>query len=107
MRTFGALLGILSGVVMGICLATLGFHSAFEATAGCVIGASVSLAFIWMSSALPALRRNRWLIPCSVLTFLAVSYAKPASMEHWITDVAPYLSGNEKPYNWITWERGR
>jgi hypothetical protein len=104
MRVCGTLLGILFGVLMGICVATFNFHSVSEAMAGCVIGGSVSLGFIRMSDNLPMLRLNRWLVPCSILVFFAVWYVRPASLEHWITDMALHLSGHAEPYSWTTWE---
>lgn len=105
MRAFGVLLGIVFGVLMGILLVVLNEHSASEAAAGCIVGGVVSLGFIWLSDPLPS-SPNPWLIPISVLAFLAVWYAEPPSIEYWMARVALYLSGHERPYNWATWELG-
>jgi hypothetical protein len=104
-RTCGILLGIVFGVVMGILLVMLHEHSASEAAAGCVIGGIISIGFIWLSDTLPS-SPNPWLIPISVLAFLAVWYAELSSIEYWMVRVALYLSGHEQPYNWTTWELG-
>lgn len=103
-RAYGVLLGIVFGALMGILLVVLNEHSVSEAAAGCVIGGIVSLGFIWLSATSPMPSLNGWLIPFSVLAFLAVWYAEPSSVEYWMTRVALYLSGRDKPYNWATWQ---
>lgn len=102
-RASGILLGIVFGMLMGILLVVLNEHSASEAAAGCILGGLVSLSFIRYSGTMPS-RPNPWLIPVSLLAFLAVWYAEPPSIEYWMERVALYLSGHEKPYHWATWE---
>lgn len=103
-RAAGILLGIVFGVIMVFCLVAFNFHTVSEAIGGCVLGAFVSLGFVWTSGTLPIPRLNHWLIPFSASAFLAIWYVKPASIVHWIIAVALYFSGHDAPYNWTTWE---
>ena len=102
-RASGVLLGIVFGIFMSIILVVLNEHSVSEAVAGCVLGGVISLSFITLSGTLPS-SPNPWLIPFSTLAFLAVWYAEPPSVDYWMERVALYISGHEKPYNWVTWE---
>jgi len=97
--TCGTLFGLLFVGLVGICLVVLDFHSIAEVVGGCAIGGVVSLSFIRIYGTLPTLRLNRLQLPCSLLVFMVVSYAKPAAMEHWTTGVALRLSGHDRPYS--------
>lgn len=91
-RASGVMLGIVFGMLMCILLIMGNYHSISETIAGFVIGAIVSLSFIWISSSLPTISVNAWFIPFSVLASLAVWYIAPSSMEYWMRNVASYLS---------------
>lgn len=99
LRISGVLLGIVFGMLMCIVLVMGNYHSISEVVAGFVIGAIVSLSFIWLSDNLPTISLNAWLIPFSLLASFAVWYVIPPSMGYWIENVARYLSGHESQCN--------
>lgn len=105
-RALAVMLGMVSGAAMGVLLVVLNEHSVSEAIAGYVIGGFVSLGFIRMAGRLPSLSLNRWLIPLILLAFFAAWYIRLESLEDWMTSVALYLSGHDRPYSWATWELG-
>ena len=105
-RAFAVTLGMVAGAAMTVLLVMLNEHSVSEAVAGYVTGAIVSLGFIAMAGRLPSFTLNRWLIPLVVLALIAAWYIRLESLEDWMTTVALYLSGHDRPYSWFTWELG-
>lgn len=103
-RAFGVLVGIACGVVLGVLLVVLNEHTASEAIAGCLVGATVSLVFIRGSRPLPSFRLKPWLLPFSVIVCLWAWHFAPPPLEYWMMRVALYLSGHDTPYNWTTWQ---
>jgi membrane-associated phospholipid phosphatase len=97
-RWAGIFLGIGFGVLIGISRVVLNDHSVSEATSGCVLGAVLALAFMWLSRPLPKPSLNRWLIALSLLALLPTTHAEPAPTADWMNAVALYLSGRDKPY---------
>lgn len=104
LRAFGVILGIVCGVIVGILVIALNKHSVSEAIAGCLVGVTVSLAFIGGAHPLPSFRLKPWLLPFCAITFLWAWYAEPPPVEYWMMRMALYLSGHDTPYNWTTWQ---
>lgn len=105
-RISGVALGLLAGVGMCLLLLAFDYHSLSEVLAGWGVGAAVSLTFIRMMLAHPAIGLHRWLLPVCLLAFLGMRFAVPHSTTHVMTEAALYLSGNPRPYNWNTWKMG-
>jgi len=84
-------LSILTCTGMVGCLVALKFHSLSEAIGGAGVGIAVSLAFIWMAESTPATVAPRWQLPVTLLVIALVSYANPAALEHWLSELAPHI----------------
>ncbi|MFC6518688.1 hypothetical protein ACFQAT_01870 [Undibacterium arcticum] len=91
-------LGIVFGVIVGISRLVLHAHSVSEAIAGCILGGIVSLMFIWILEPPQKFALYRSLIALSLIALLAVPYAEPAPTQSWITCLALYLSGHDRPF---------
>jgi membrane-associated phospholipid phosphatase len=103
-RAWGVFAGVMLGVLLGISRIAVHAHSVSEAAAGCMLGAMVSLGFIWISRDLQKPALSRWLIAVSLLALLPTSNAKPAPTQSWMNGVALYLSGHDKPYDRAEWK---
>jgi membrane-associated phospholipid phosphatase len=97
-RTAGITLGVALGLLIGESHIVLGYHSVSEVVAGCLLGSAVGLGFIRMSDPLSGPQLDRRLAALSLFALLPTSYAEPAPTQGWITSVALYLSGHDKPY---------
>ena len=99
-RASGVLLGIVFGVIIGISRLVLNAHSVSEAVAGGILGAMVSLGFIWIFGPSQKFVLYRSLIALSLIALLALPYAEsaPAPTQRWITCVELYLSGHDRPF---------
>lgn len=101
-RTGGVLLGIGGSVGLAVLLVHFQFHTASEVVASVLLGAIVSLGYIHVAAKHPAPRITRWTVPVSMIVFIAVFSVKPSVITHRLVDVALYLSGRERPYEWPT-----
>ena len=97
-RATGVLIGIVFGVIVGVSRLVLHAHSVSEAIAGCILGGIVSLTFIWLLGPPQKFILYRSLIALSLVALLAVPYAEPAPTQRWITGLALYLSGHDRPF---------
>lgn len=98
LRRAGVALGLGLGLVVGVLLVILDYHSAAEAVAGCLLGAAISLAWIRLAgndAGAPSPASVGWF----ALVFLAGTWLM--SYTHvgwWMIRLAMLLSGNAKPY---------
>lgn len=97
-RNLGVALGLAIGALITISRVMVNDHSVSEAVAGCIMGSALSLGFIRLSSHWPKPYLNRWIVGFSLLALFPTSYAEPAPTNQWMTSVALYLSGHDKPY---------
>ncbi|MEB0010062.1 phosphatase PAP2 family protein [Glaciimonas sp. Gout2] len=97
-RTLGVLLGIALGVLIGISRLAVQVHSVSEVVSGCILGAFVSVGFIWISSTLPKPILHRWLIALSLIVLIPAPMAKPAPTDRWLNAISLSISGHEKPF---------
>lgn len=104
MRTMGIGCGFLLGILLGVSRVEVQAHSISEAAAGCMLGAFISLGFMWISAPLRKPWLNRWLIALSLLALFPTSNAKPAPTQRWMKGVALYLSGHDRPYVREDWQ---
>jgi membrane-associated phospholipid phosphatase len=107
-RTFGILLGLACGVVVGISRIAVHAHSVSEITAGWLLGSAVSLGFIWVAS--KSLQRpvfNPLRIAFSLLALLPAPYVHPAPTQQWLTNITLYFSGHDQPFPREGWRISR
>lgn len=90
------------GVLIGVSRLMVHAHSPAEAIAGCLLGAAVSTAFLWMMLRAPqsvSRLQEKHALPLLLMLLVPVFAAKPAPTEHWLHAVAVTLSGHEKLYS--------
>lgn len=91
----GLLLGLGFGIAIGISRLAVQVHSVSEVISGCLLGALIALAFVWLIR-----DRNidfdRRLLLIGMLALLPVLSMKPAPTESWMEEVARYLGGKVK-----------
>ena len=102
-RIMGVMLGLAFSILIAVSRLQVHAHSVSESVAGWVLGAAVSLGFIWIMSAKPKVELHPWLILLSLLGLLVTPYAEPTPTQRWITNAALNLSGHNRPYIRVTW----
>jgi membrane-associated phospholipid phosphatase len=102
-RTSGVLAGLGFGLIIGISRLVLHAHSVSEAVAGWILGSILSLGFIWLLRNCRTSLSSRLLAVFSLMALLPLPYAEPVPTQRWITDVALYLSGNDRPFVRTGW----
>lgn len=103
LRNMGVLVGLAFGVIIAVSRVEVHAHSVSEIIAGWVLGASVSLGFIWIMSQTRKVELHPWFITLSLLALLLTPYAEPTPTQRWITNAALNLSGHDRPYIRVTW----
>lgn len=103
-RKSGIALGLAFGVWIGISRLEVNAHSVSESVSGWILGAIVSLGFIWLLSHSPKINLNRWVVVLSISGLLATPYIPHIPTQSWITQVALYLSGHDRPYIRANWK---
>lgn len=93
--TLGVLAGLLFGLMIGISRLALGVHSVSEVITGLLLGAIISLGFIWYCRGWTTIVFDRKLLIIGTIALLPILTLKPAPTEGWIERIAIYLSGNE------------
>ncbi|MDO8298083.1 MAG: phosphatase PAP2 family protein [Lacisediminimonas sp.] len=94
----GVAFGVAAAGLIGLSRLILHYHSVSEVIAGTALGMLVAVAFIWRSQSQPGLHLPRWVVGLSLLALVPSAYAEPAPTGAWVTTVALYLSGNDRPY---------
>jgi hypothetical protein len=95
---WAVVIGVAAAGLIGLSRLILHFHSVSEVLAGTVLGMLVAMAFIWRSEGQPGLRLPRSVVGLTLLALVPSAYAEPAPTGAWVTTVALYLSGHERPY---------
>ncbi|KAF3999900.1 phosphatase PAP2 family protein [Glaciimonas immobilis] len=103
-RMAGVLVGIGFGIMIGISRLVVHAHSNSEMISGCILGAIVSIGFIAIAERCAPPTVNRWLIAISLMAVFSTSYAKSAPTQRWLTSMALYVAGHERPYIRSTWK---
>ena len=94
----GVLVGVAAAGMVGLSRVVLHYHSPSEVIAGIALGTLVAMAFIWRSEGQPGLHLRRWVVGLTLLGLVPSAYAEPAPTKQWVTTLALYLSGNDRPY---------
>jgi membrane-associated phospholipid phosphatase len=95
-RIGGALLGLAFGAVVGVSRLAVHAHSASEVVTGWLLGAVVSIAFLWLAHA--SLRRHVFKplrTTLVMLTLLHAPYVHPTPTQKWLTQFTLYFSGQD------------
>ncbi|MGS0742620.1 phosphatase PAP2 family protein [Glaciimonas sp. GG7] len=103
-RLSGVVLGLALGVIIGISRLVVHAHSVSEAVTGCLVGAVVALSFFWFSRSMPKPTLHRWLLVLTLIPVMLTVQAKPAPTERWLSGVALYVSGHDKPFVRADWD---
>ncbi|KQQ89167.1 hypothetical protein [Massilia sp. Leaf139] len=96
----GAAAGLALGAVLAVVLVVTGEHTAAEAWAGWLVGATASGAMIRIAGRArqPALPIG---LAASLAAFIATAWAmQQAQVGYWMIKVALALSGNRAPFRW-------
>jgi hypothetical protein len=104
-RAAGVLAGLAFGLLVGISRLVLHVHSVSEAVSGWILGAILSMGFIWLAGRSRNFLSNRLLVVLSLIALLPLPYTEPAPTQRWLTGVALYLSGNDRPFVRTGWTR--
>lgn len=99
-RAAGAIFGVVVSGGLGVLLVHFKFHTTSEVIASSILGISISLGFLYITKILPEPRLNRWTVPLSIIVFIAIFSLKPSLINHRLVDIALYLSGRDRPYEW-------
>ncbi|HEY8605666.1 MAG TPA: phosphatase PAP2 family protein [Noviherbaspirillum sp.] len=108
LRALGALTGLAFGMLVGVSRVALHAHSVSEIAFGWLLGASVSVGFLWIAST--TLRGHVFTplrLSLSVLALLHAPYVHPAPTQKWLTRVTLLISGHEQPVARGTWRDAR
>ncbi|MDB5798361.1 MAG: rane-associated phospholipid phosphatase [Paucimonas sp.] len=97
-RALGVLAAFCFGLVISLSRLVLHFHSASEVVSGIGLGTLVAVNFLRHSAGQPALQLQRWVVGLTMLALVPSSYAEPSQSQRWVTKVALYLSGHDRPY---------
>jgi len=98
LRTGGVVFALTIAVLVGFSRLVLQFHSTAEVVAGYLLGATVSIVFIWISGSLRHTSLSRMLLATSLAALLAASSIQAAPTQYWLIRVALYVSGHEQPF---------
>jgi membrane-associated phospholipid phosphatase len=105
---FVRFLGVLSGLAFGVIIAVsrleVHAHSLSETVTGWILGAMVSISFIWILAHHRKVDLHSWFIALSLLALLATPYIEPTPTQRWITNASLNLSGHTRPYIRATWK---
>lgn len=97
-RKAGMALAVALATLISVSRLVLHFHSLSEVVTGIGLGMLVAIAFIKRFEHSPGLRLQRWVVGLTMLGLIPSTYAEPAPTQRWMTHVALYLSGHDRPY---------
>lgn len=97
-RIAGVALGLVAGLLVGISRLVLNFHSSAEVVAGLMLGALVSLGFIWVANTAHRPHLSPTLVGASFVALMIASSLQAAPTQYWFIRVALYVSGHDRPF---------
>lgn len=97
-RKLGMTLAMALALLISISRLVLHFHSLSEVVTGIGLGTLVAITFIKRFEHSPGVRLQRWVMGLTIAFLIPSTYAEPAPTQHWITNMALYLSGHDRPY---------
>ena len=97
-RGAGVAAGLGLGALISVSRLALHMHSISEVVMGYLLGAIVSLGFIWLFSRTKKVALGRPLLAFCAVTLLLLPHTEPVSSQRLIVNLALYLSGHDRPY---------
>jgi membrane-associated phospholipid phosphatase len=97
-RRFATMGGVVLALLVSASRVPVLAHSWSEVVLGAVVGLAVSAAFISIAHSPRPLQFGRVLAGVALPVLLVVPHAEPLPTERWMTRLALYLSGHEKPF---------
>jgi membrane-associated phospholipid phosphatase len=97
-RRFATAGGVVLALLVSASRVPVLAHSWSEVVLGAVVGLAVSAAFISIAHSPRPLQFGRVLAGVALPVLLVVPHAEPLPTERWMTRLALYLSGHEKPF---------
>jgi membrane-associated phospholipid phosphatase len=98
LRRTGLALAMGLAILVSVSRLVLHFHSLSEVVTGIGLGTLVAVAFVRRFQGCPSLQLQRWVVGLTILGLIPSTYAEPAPTQKWVTSVALYLSGHDRPY---------
>ena len=98
MRGLGVAAGLMLGALIGVSRLALHMHSVSEVVMGYMLGAIMSLGFIWLLSRRSKVALGRPLLAFCLVTLLLLPHTEPVSSQRMIVNLALYLSGHDRPF---------
>jgi hypothetical protein len=105
-RTFGVLVGLGIGTLVGLSRVALSAHSVSETIAGCLLGGAVALAYVALHRETPTKALSSSVVAVSLLVVIASLYDFHLPTQRWVTGIALDLSGHDKPFIRARWKKG-
>lgn len=102
-RWLALLAGVLVAVLIAMARVYVLAHSVSEAVTGCLLGLAVAALFIWQASTENHLALSRVLVALCIPVLLVAPRVEPVPTELWMTQLALYLSGHDRPYTRNNW----
>ncbi|PXW28188.1 phosphatase PAP2 family protein [Paraburkholderia caballeronis] len=107
LRVAGIIVGLATGIAVGLSRVALDAHSPSEAVAGCVVGALTALAFAryWWDAQPGRLSPAAVTLSLAAITFALHGVHVPT--HRWVTHLALTVSGHGQPYVRARWKANR
>lgn len=107
LRWLALALGILLAMLIAVARVHVMAHSVSEAATGCLLGLVVAAAFVWHASTEHHLALSRVLMALCIPLLLVAPRVEPVPTERWMTHLALFLSGHDRPYTRGDWRLPR
>lgn len=99
-RIAGVGCGIAASMGIGTLMVYFSYHTIWEVIGSFVLGLTISLGYMRLSSLLARPQISRRTVLVSVLAFVLVFALKPSLINHKLVDMALHLSGRDHPFTW-------
>ncbi|MES2264910.1 MAG: phosphatase PAP2 family protein [Pseudomonadota bacterium] len=96
--------GVLLALLIGISRLPVLAHSVSEVVTGGLLGLGVAAAFIWIAKTERHVVFGRVLAALCIPVLLIAPHAEPIPTEQWMTELALFLSGRDKPFTRKQWK---
>lgn len=102
-QVLGVGAGYVLALLIGASRLVLHLHSLTEVLAGCVLGALVSISFIWVAGTPSRPLLNRWLLALGLCVLVGGVSSQTAPTQRWFVHLALTVSGHQQPYTRENW----
>lgn len=95
--------GVALAVLISVSRVYVLAHSVSEAVSGCLLGLIIAAAFVLHAAGERHLALSRVLVALCIPVMLIAPRVDPVPTEQWMTQLALFLSGRERPYTRGDW----